>query len=160
MKTTRFLTTPFSAQQRQQGMTLIEIIIVVALLGTLMAILVNNLLAPQQEAQRDQAKLQMAAVSQPLNMYRVHHNKYPTTAQGLDALVANPGDDKSWRGPYTEENKLTDPWGKKFDYESDGRQFKMTSSGPDGEVGTPDDVIYPEPAGEKPAAAGESQGSN
>ena len=160
MKLTAFLKTPFRGQKREQGMTLIEIIIVVALLGTLMAILVNNLLKPQQEAQRDEAKLQMSSISQPLNMYRVHHNKYPTTAQGLEALITNPGDDKSWRGPYTEENKLTDPWGKKFDYESDGRQFKMTSSGPDGEAGTADDVIYPDATGGKPAAESAPQGSN
>ncbi len=134
---------PFSSHSAS-GMTLIEIIIVVALLGTLMTYLVTTLTTTADEAKRDQAKLAMGNISQALQLYRVHNSKYPPSDKGLDALVNNPGDVKSWRGPYIEKEKLLDPWQKDFRYESDGRVYKMTSGGIDEEFDTPDDVTYPE----------------
>ena len=136
----------------QRGMSLIEIIIVVALLGTLMAYMVSNLIGQSENAKKDQTKLAMGVIQQSLQMYRVHNNKYPTTDQGLAALMTNPGDVKSWRGPYIEENKLSDPWGSKFSYESDGRQFKIISPGPDQQQGNEDDISYPEDTAAKEAA--------
>ena len=128
----------------QRGMSLIEIIIVVALLGTLMAYMVSNLIGQSEEAKKDQTKLAMGVIQQSLQMYRIHNNKYPTSDQGLNALLTNPGGDKSWRGPYIEENKLKDPWGNSFSYDSDGRNWKIISGGPDGSVGSEDDITYPE----------------
>ena len=125
-------------------MSLIEIIIDVALLGTLMAYMVSNLIGQSEEAKKDQTKLAMGVIQQSLQMYRIHNNKYPGTDQGLKALLDNPGDAKTWRGPYIEPNKLKDPWSNDFTYESDGRAFKILSSGPDGQMGTPDDITYPE----------------
>lgn len=132
----------------QAGMSLIEIIIVVALMGTLMAYLVRNLIGQQEEAKKDQTKLGMGVLEQSLQLYRVHNNRYPTTEQGLEALVTAPSDAKTWRGPYTENNKLNDPWGVAFQYESDGRNFKIISGGPDGTVGNADDITYPESSGD------------
>jgi general secretion pathway protein G len=137
----------------EKGMSLIEIIIVVALLGTLMAYMVSNLIGQSEEAKKDQTKLAMGVIQQSLQMYRIHTNKYPTTDQGLNALMTNPGDTKSWRGPYIEANKLKDPWQNDFHYESDGKNFKIISAGPDGQFGTDDDISYPE------ADAGGSQSS-
>jgi len=51
---------------------------------------------------------------------------------------------KTWRGPYIEDNKLKDPWGNDFGYESDGRSFKLHCAGGDGQMGTEDDINYPE----------------
>jgi general secretion pathway protein G len=131
----------------QAGMSLIEIIIVVALLGTLMAYMVSNLIGQSEEAKKDQTKLAMGVIQQSLQMYRIHNNRYPTTDQGLNALLTNPGGDaKSWRGPYIEPNKLKDPWDASFNYESDGKNFKIISPGPDGSAGTGDDITYPEEA--------------
>lgn len=139
----KYLSQPF-AHNKEKGMTLLEIIIVVALLGTLMAILVNNLTSSQDNAKEDQARIAMGNISQQLQMYKIYANRYPTTAQGLNALVENPGDGKKWRGPYIEKNKLEDPWGVPFNYESDGRKYKIISAGIDEEFGTEDDVTYPE----------------
>ena len=129
---------------RRQGMSLIEIIIVVALLGTLMAYMVSNLINTSEEAKKDQTKLAMGVIQQALQMYRIHNNRYPTADQGLDALLSNPGNAKNWRGPYIEDNKLSDPWGERFSYESDGRTYKIISGGPDLGVGSEDDITYPE----------------
>ena len=125
----------------QRGMSLIEIIIVVALLGTLMAYMVSNLVGQSENAKQDQVKLAFGVIQQNLQMYRIHNNKYPAD---LKSLLTNPGDAKTWRGPYIEENKLKDPWGNDFSYESDGRSFKLHCAGSDGQMGTPDDVNYPE----------------
>lgn len=130
---------------KERGMSLIEIIIVVALLGTLMAYMVSNLIGQSEEAKKDQTKLAMGVIQQSLQMYRIHNNRYPTTEQGLAALLTNPGGDaKSWRGPYIESNKLKDPWDGPFQYESDGRNFKILSSGPDNSLGNEDDIQFPE----------------
>jgi general secretion pathway protein G len=135
---------PFGGQ-RQAGMSMIEIMIVIALIGTLMTIIVRNVTESAERAKEDQAKIGMNMLIQDLQRYRLDNNKYPTTEQGLNALIANPGGDaKNWRGPYTEENKINDPWQNPYQYESDGRNVKITSGGSDGSVGTADDVVYPE----------------
>src|SRR3954464_7855940 len=85
-----------------KGMTLIEIIIVVALLATLMAILVTNITGRADQAREDQARIGMSFIAQNMQLYKVHNNKYPSTEQGLQALVKDPGDSKRWRGPYIE----------------------------------------------------------
>ena len=144
LKLFKNLNRPFTGKNR--GLTLIEIIIVIALLGTLMTYLVRKLTSVADSAKVDQAKIGMGQIGQALQYYRVHNSRYPTTEQGLKALLADPGGDKKWRGPYTEEEKLKDPWNGDFGYSSDGRDYKITSAGPDNTEGTADDVSYPETA--------------
>jgi general secretion pathway protein G len=129
---------------RQAAMSLIEIIIVISLIGVIMTIVVTQLTSKQDEAMKDAAVLSMGTLGQSLQLYRVHNFKYPGTDQGLDALVRNPGNAAKWRGPYTEEAKLNDPWGTKYGYESDGKNFKIISAGPDTSLGNEDDIFYPE----------------
>jgi general secretion pathway protein G len=129
----------------QKGLTLIEIIIVVALIGTLMTIIVRNLTQQADTAKEGQAKIGMANVAQALQLYKVQTNHYPTTEQGLNAMLSNPGE-KNWRGPYAEEKQLKDPWGTPYDYTSDGRTFEIICAGKDQTVGTEDDLHYPDRA--------------
>ena len=132
--------------KKEAGMTLLEIIIVVALLGTLGVYLITNLTQQADTAKIDQTKLAIGNIRQALQLYRVHMKKYPTTDAGLQVLLENPGD-KRWRGPYIDNaNKLLDPWDAEFEYESDGRNVKIMSAGPDFEMGTDDDIIWPEEA--------------
>lgn len=139
-----FLLRPFKFV-RQAGMSMIEIMIVISLIGILMAYIVRNVMDAAEKAKADQAKIGMNMLLQDLQRYRLDNNKYPTTEQGLNALLTNPGGDvKNWRGPYTEDNKVNDPWSNPFHYESDGRTIKITSGGSDGTVGTDDDITYPE----------------
>lgn len=111
-----------------RGMTLIEIIIVVALLAGLMVFLVRNVTGQAEGAKRDTAKIGMNNIAQALQLYKIHNNKYPTSDQGLGALVTDPGNSKGWRGPYMETKELKDPWGNDFVYESDGNTYKVTST--------------------------------
>lgn len=140
---------PFNQSSSRSGMNLIEIIIVVALLGTLMTILIRNLTGQQTEVMKDQAKLAMGQLASDLQIFQVHNFSYPTNEQGLEALVRDPGSAKNWRGPYTEENKLKDPWGELYGYESDGRKYKIISGGPNKSLGDEDDITYPEEPSEK-----------
>lgn len=129
----------------RSGMSMIEIMIVISLIGILMTFIVRNVMDSAEHAKADQAKIAMNMLVQDLQRYRLDNNKYPTTEQGLNALITNPGGDaRNWRGPYTESNKINDPWQNPFQYESDGRTIKMISGGSDGQVGTADDVVYPE----------------
>lgn len=150
------LNKPFAAAGaagKQAGMTIIEILIVIALLGTIMTIVMTNILDKSDDAKEDLAKVAAAQLENALRLYKLHNNRYPTTEEGLGALVTQPASAKNWRGPYTEADKLNDPWGVPFTYEASGvKNFKITSAGKDQEMGTADDVIYPpEAGGEKPA---------
>ncbi|MEZ4741101.1 MAG: type II secretion system major pseudopilin GspG [Bdellovibrionota bacterium] len=139
----RWIKNPFKIEN-EEGMTLIEIIIVVALLGTLMTYLISSITNTAENARKDQAKLGIGNIRNALNMYQIHNHKFPTTDAGLQALLENPDGNKKWRGPYIEKEKLMDPWNNEFEYESDGHKYKITSGGTDGEVGTDDDIVYPE----------------
>lgn len=152
-KWTSVMLKPFNVKQNgvERGMSLIEIIIVIALMGTLMAIVIQNLTKRQETAMEDAARLSMQQLDTNLQMYKVHNYNFPTTDQGLDALLTAPSGATRWRGPYVEAKKLNDPWGTKFEYESDGRTFKITSAGADQQPGTSDDISYPDDAGAKEA---------
>ena len=144
-----------SLHKKEAGMTLLEIIIVVALLGTLGVYLITNLTRQADTAKIDQTKLAIGNIRQALQLYRIHLKKYPTTDAGLQVLLENPGD-KRWRGPYIDSvNKLLDPWDAEFEYESDGRTVKIMSPGPDFQMGTDDDIIWPEDAVDLKGDAGE-----
>ena len=142
---------PFGRRALEKGMSLIEIMLVISLIGMLMTFIVRNVMTASDTAKKDQTKIIFNMLVQDLQRYKLDNNKYPTSDQGLKALTDNPGGDvKNWRGPYTESAKLQDPWGQAIQYESDGRTIKMTSSGPDLTMGTEDDLTYPDakPAGE------------
>ena len=126
------------------GMSMIEIMIVISLIGILMTYIIRNVMQASDNAKADQASIGMNMLIQDLQRYKLDNNKYPTTEQGLKALINNPGGDvKNWRGPYTEDNKINDPWGVEFQYESDGRTVKMISGGADQTIGTADDITFP-----------------
>ncbi len=137
-----------SSFRADAGFTIIEIIIVIALIGTILSILITQLTSTQDQAMRDAARLAMGKIQQSLQLYRVHNHKYPGTDQGLEALVSNASGSATWRGPYIEAEKLKDPWNNLMQYETDQKTIKISSAGPDGEFGTEDDVIYPEPKAE------------
>lgn len=125
----------------EKGMSLVEIIIVITLLGTVMTLVLTNLTGQSDNAKIDATKIAMAQVEQKLQLYKIHNYKYP---DGIQDLLVQPSGAKKWRGPYIEEKKLTDPWGQEYDLQKDGKKFKIISAGPDAEFGTEDDIFYPE----------------
>lgn len=125
---------------------MLEILVVLAILGLLIGVLVSNVGGNLSRGQEDAARIFVStSLKAPLTAYRIDFGDYPSTAEGLDALVAAPaGKESRWRG-YLEGNKLpADPWGEAYVYRYPGTQNKggydLFSKGPDKAAGTPDDI--------------------
>ncbi|GAB6075492.1 type II secretion system major pseudopilin GspG [Desulfurobacterium crinifex] len=129
-------------ERRRRGFTLIELMVVIVILGLLVALVAPKFLKRGEEAKVTTTEVQMKNIEQALKLYKLHNSFYPTTEQGLKALVEKPEEDpvpKNWKGPYIEKIPK-DAWENDFIYISDGKQFNLISPGPDGEEGTEDDL--------------------
>jgi len=127
--------------KKQSGMSLIEIIIVIALLGTIMGVVYNAIAKGQVSAMEDIAANKMKGLSTNFIMFKTHTKKRLNPDLGLRALLDDPGLD-GWRGPYIEsEEAIQDPWGNEFEIfkKSDGKLY-LRSAGVDEEFGTADDI--------------------
>ncbi|MBA3980987.1 MAG: type II secretion system protein GspG [Alcanivorax sp.] len=121
----------------QRGLTLIEIMVVVAILGLLAAMIVPNVIGQGEQARVDLAKSNMASIASALDMFRLHNSRYPTTEEGLRALVERPSNARSWpEGGYLSRIP-EDPWGNPYVYISPGTSgpYDLISLGADGVEG-------------------------
>ena len=123
------------------GFSLIEIIIVLGILGTLIAVLIGGIGSSAEKAKAKSTAIKAGQVQQNLLRYQGDVGKMPTTAEGLTVLQASPGNGK-WSGPYGAEEDLKDDWGNPFEYELTPQGAKLSSPGLDGQTGTEDDLVY------------------
>ena len=114
------------------GFTLIEILVVMAIIGMLAVMVAPNIFNQQAGAQRDAALSQISALEAALDTYRLDVGQYPDSLEGL---VENDSGRAAWNGPYLRREVPLDPWGNEYVYDSDGRGFTLVSYGPDGERG-------------------------
>ena len=124
--------------RNQRGMTLIEIMIVIAIIGGLMVALGNVAINQRNKARYENAKIHLKTVQKALELYNGDCMSYPKTDVGLKALTANPGADAcpNWGPqPYIKEKELRDPWNHELSYESDGATMSLRSYGADGKDG-------------------------
>jgi general secretion pathway protein G len=124
----------------QKGMSLVEILIAITLLGVVGTLVVSNVIGSLREGEINSTKIQIKSLGKILVDYKRKCNTYPTTDQGLDALVEKPTTGKECKkypnsGFIQDGNIPEDPWGNEFLYESDGRTYKITSFGVDGMEG-------------------------
>ena len=125
---------------RFAGFTLIEVMVVIAILAILAALIVPKVMSRPDEARVVAAKQDIAALMQALKLYRLDSKRYPTTEQGLQALVARPSQapvPENWKaGGYVEKLPL-DPWGKPYQYLYPGLhgEIDVFSYGADGVPG-------------------------
>ncbi len=137
----------------RQGLTLLELMIVLIILVGLIAIVGPRLLGTQKKADIRTAQAQIGNLASALKMYAVDMKTFPLTEEGLNALVSAPEDEalaKNWDGPYIEGGKLPkDPWGGDFQYEFEAGETdskstdsfpRIFSLGPDRQPGTADDI--------------------
>ncbi|OGW13027.1 MAG: type II secretion system protein GspG [Nitrospinae bacterium RIFCSPLOWO2_12_39_16] len=125
--------------RNQRGFTLIELMVVVLILGILAAIITPRIIGRTDDARVTEAKVQIRNLETALKLYKLDTGTYPTTEQGLDALIEKPATGvipKKWReGGYLEVKKIpSDPWGNPYIYISPGLHgdYDIVSYGADG----------------------------
>jgi len=119
------------------GFTLIEVLLVVAILGILAGIVVVNLSGRQEQAMIRSTRASIAAISTAVDMYEVDTGRFPS---GLGALVNDDGA-PNWSGPYLKGGRVPqDAWGQAFSFQQSGNTYKVTSGGPDMGIGGADDI--------------------
>ena len=122
----------------ERGMTLIEILVVLTLIGVVLGIVGSNYLGKSEQAKAKAAKIEIEQIGQALDLYKLEIGAYPTTQQGLQALVAAPAGINNWAGPYWKKNTVPkDPWGHDYVYASPGTHgaYDILSYGADGKEG-------------------------
>ncbi len=126
------------ALTRQRGMTLIEILVVLVLIGVVMGILAGNFIGRGEKAKADAAKIEITQIEQALDLYKLEVGRYPTSAEGLQALIRQPTGVNNWNGPYWKKQTVPkDPWGTEYKYSAPGQNapYEIVSLGADAKEG-------------------------
>lgn len=122
----------------QRGFTLIEVMVVVVILGILAAVIVPNVIGKDEQARITTTKSSLASIANALEMYRLDNHKYPTTQEGLEALVTKPASAKVFPDGGYLKSLPNDAWDNPFQYVSPGhggKNYDIYSFGPDGQEG-------------------------
>lgn len=119
------------------GFTLLELLVVMVIIGLLASYVGPRYFAQVGKSQVKTARAQIVALEKALDQYRLDTGHYPTTEQGLAALITKPNNEKQWAGPYLTKNVPPDPWGNPFVYKQPGDhgEFDLSSYGSDGQQG-------------------------
>lgn len=122
-----------------RGFTLLELLVVVAIIGLLAAYVGPRYFSQISKSEITAAKAQIIAFEQALDQFRLDTGHYPSTDQGLAVLSAQPANEKKWKGPYLKNDLPMDPWGNPYIYRYPGLRggddFQIVSYGKDGQAG-------------------------
>jgi general secretion pathway protein G len=133
--------------RRTSGFTLIELLVVLMILGLLAGLAGPQVLRYLGGAKTDTAKLQIEEFGAGLDLFHLEVGRYPTTDEGLNALVEQPPGASNWHGPYLKKKQIpTDPWGRDYRYRSPGEEglYDLYSYGQDdteGGEGENEDIV-------------------
>ena len=124
--------------RRSRGFTLLEIVIVLIILGTVMAFVAPKIFGNLEKANQAMAKARIEQIGGQLEIFKLEVGRYPNSQEGLKSLMEKPGSMDKWNGPYVKDAAiLKDPWGNDFRYTSPGssKPFELVSLGADGKEG-------------------------
>jgi general secretion pathway protein G len=122
----------------ERGFTLVEILIVITIIGLIMGVVGPRVLDRLTESKVKAAKIQIESFASALDLYFLDTGRYPSSSEGLAALMQRPGAAPSWNGPYLRGTIVpADPWGNAYVYRAPGRQgpYDIISYGADGQEG-------------------------
>jgi len=125
-------------KRRERGVTLIEMLVVVVIIGLFVGLVSVNMFKKADDAKRVAAKTQISNFMQTLGLYKLDVGTYPSTDQGLQALRVKPNDAANWSGPYLTQEIPPDPWGHPYLYKypgDHGDEPDVISVGADGQPG-------------------------
>ena len=124
-------------RRREQGFTLLELLVVMVIIGLLSAYVGPKVFDQIGKSETKIAKAQVEALLKALDQYRIDVGRYPATEQGLAALLARPVDEPRWAGPYLAKAIPKDPWGRDYQFRSPGEHgdCDVFSFGRDGRLG-------------------------
>lgn len=130
---------PQSMRKNHSGFSLIELMIVLVILGLIAGIVGPQAMKYLGKGKSQSAKVQIENISAALDMYRLEVGSYPTSSQGLKALVSAPSGARGWNGPYLKKGDVPlDPWNNEYQYKRPGsssQPYDLLSMGADGSAG-------------------------
>jgi len=124
--------------RRMSGFTLVEVMVVVVIMGILAAIIVPKIMSRPEQARLVKVKQDILIIQSALDLYKLDNGRYPTTDQGLQALVTQPAVDpipRNWKSDGYLQEAPVDPWGEQYQYINDGDKVRLFSYGPQGKDG-------------------------
>lgn len=134
-------------RKKNSGISILEIMVVLAIISLVVGLAAPRVMENFGRAKSKAAEIQMSSVKGALQLFYIDVGRYPSEAEGLDALLREPSDASNWRGPYLDrEEDIQDPWGRVYLYRSPGneRAFDLYTLGRDGHSGgtSEDSDIY------------------
>lgn len=127
-------------RQRRRGFTLVEVLLVLAILVILGAMVSVGVVQVQRTANKRAAKAQIGMLDEAVNMYRIDVGRFPDTLADLVDVPQGLANPDKWSGPYLKKAVPVDPWQNEYQYLNEGDDFRVWSFGPDGSDGGPDDI--------------------
>jgi general secretion pathway protein G len=132
-------------RRSQRAFTLVELLLVLVILGTLAAIVYPKITGTGQRGRITATQTQISAFKSALNAFEVENGYFPKGQNGLVDLIQQPRDAQNWHGPYLDTDAVPkDPWGNDYAYTCPGKHnpssYDIVSAGPDGQLGTDDDI--------------------
>jgi general secretion pathway protein G len=126
-----------NAAQRNRGFTLLELLVVMVIIGLLVGYVAPMYFKQVGKSEVKVTRAQIESFGKALDQYRLDAGHYPTTEQGLQALVLKPADEARWDGPYLKKGVPLDPWGTAYSYKRPGTkgEYDIISLGKDGVPG-------------------------